>query len=96
MFFVFGVDYEENELLILETIHRYVEVLDGFFGNVCELDLVFNLESANYVLNEFILGGQIIESSRKAIARALQSSINEANTAISQKSNSLTESILGI
>ena len=26
----------------LEAIHFFVEVLDQFFGNVCELDLVFN------------------------------------------------------
>jgi hypothetical protein len=26
----------------LEAIHFFVEVLDSFFGNVCELDLVFN------------------------------------------------------
>ena len=26
----------------MEAIHFFVEVLDSFFGNVCELDLVFN------------------------------------------------------
>lgn len=26
----------------MEAIHFFVEVLDQFFGNVCELDLVFN------------------------------------------------------
>jgi hypothetical protein len=29
-------------LAYLEAIHFFVEVLDSFFGNVCELDLVFN------------------------------------------------------
>jgi hypothetical protein len=29
-------------LAYLEAIHFFVEVLDAFFGNVCELDLVFN------------------------------------------------------
>jgi AP-1 complex subunit sigma 1/2 len=36
------VDKDENELAILETIHHFVEVLDKYFGNVCELDLIFN------------------------------------------------------
>ena len=36
------MDKEENELGILEIIHHYVEVLDKYFGNVCELDLIFN------------------------------------------------------
>jgi len=36
------VDANDNELAYLEAIHFFVEVLDQFFGNVCELDLVFN------------------------------------------------------
>ncbi|KAH7555782.1 hypothetical protein BM1_06308 [Bipolaris maydis] len=36
------VDTNDNELAYLEAIHFFVEVLDAFFGNVCELDLVFN------------------------------------------------------
>lgn len=34
----------QNELAILEFIHCLVETLDRYFGNVCELDLMFNLE----------------------------------------------------
>ena len=36
------MDANDNELAYLEAIHFFVEVLDSFFGNVCELDLVFN------------------------------------------------------
>lgn len=36
------VDQTDNELSCLEAIHLFVEVLDAYFGNVCELDLVFN------------------------------------------------------
>ena len=32
----------DNELGCLEAIHLFVEILDQYFGNVCELDLVFN------------------------------------------------------
>ena len=35
-------DSNDNELAYLDAIHFFVEVLDAFFGNVCELDLVFN------------------------------------------------------
>ena len=35
---------EQNELAILEFIHCLVETLDRYFSNVCELDLMFNLE----------------------------------------------------
>lgn len=42
LFFCACVDASDNSLAWLEAIHLFVEVLDSFFGNVCELDLVFN------------------------------------------------------
>jgi AP-2 complex subunit sigma-1 len=42
LFFSMCVDTSDNELAYLEAIHLFVEVLDEHFGNVCELDLVFN------------------------------------------------------
>lgn len=46
LFFVTGISQGDNELVTLEIIHRYVEVLDRYFGNVCELDLIFNFQKA--------------------------------------------------
>ena len=42
LFFTLCVDVSDNELLYLEAIHLFVEILDHYFQNVCELDLVFN------------------------------------------------------
>ncbi|CAN6539230.1 unnamed protein product [Malus baccata var. baccata] len=42
LFFSLCVDITDNELAYLECIHLFVEILDHFFSNVCELDLVFN------------------------------------------------------
>ncbi len=42
LYFIMCVDSTDNELIVLETIHHFVEVLDRYFGNVCELDLIFN------------------------------------------------------
>ena len=42
LYFITVVDKADNELIILELIHSFVEVLDKYFGNVCELDLIFN------------------------------------------------------
>ena len=39
---------EDNELLTLEVIHEFVEVLDKYFGNVCELDLIFNFHKVRW------------------------------------------------
>ena len=38
---------------------RFVEVLDKYFGSVCELDIIFNFEKAYYILDELILGGEM-------------------------------------
>ena len=34
LFFICAISPGDNELITLETIHRYVEVLDRYFGNV--------------------------------------------------------------
>ena len=41
LFFVMGIGQSDNELVALEIIHRYVELLDKYFGNVgpCFLNL---------------------------------------------------------
>ncbi|KAG6522379.1 hypothetical protein ZIOFF_019519 [Zingiber officinale] len=46
LFFSLCVDITDNELAYLECIHLFVEILDHFFSNVCELDLVFNFHKA--------------------------------------------------
>ena len=37
LFFVCGISSGDNELATLEIVHRYVEVLDRYFGNVSPL-----------------------------------------------------------
>ena len=63
----------DNELITLEVIHRYVELLDKYFGNVCELDIIFNFEKAYFILDELILGGEIQETSKNKVQTAIQS-----------------------
>ena len=50
LYFVMGIDMGDNELITLEIIHHYVEVLDRYFGNVCELDLIFNFHKVSQQL----------------------------------------------
>ena len=59
LFFSMCVDVTDNELLLLESIHVFVELLDRYFGNVCELDLVFNFHKVYTILDEYILSGEI-------------------------------------
>lgn len=51
----------------LEFIHNLVETMDKYFENVCELDIMFNLEKAHYIINEMIMCGQIIETNKALI-----------------------------
>ena len=67
-----GITADENELATLEFIHLFVETLDRYFGNVCELDIIFNFHRACYLLDELILGGYHMESSKRQILRAVE------------------------
>jgi AP-4 complex subunit sigma-1 len=67
LFFIVGVDEHENELAVHEFIHCIVETLDRHFGNVCELDIMFHLEKAHYILEEMVMNGQIIETNKSII-----------------------------
>ncbi|PWN29057.1 putative clathrin coat assembly protein ap17 [Jaminaea rosea] len=72
LFFCFCVDANDNELAYLEAIHLFVEVLDSFFGNVCELDLVFNFYKVYAILDEMFLGGHVEETSKQVILSRLE------------------------
>ena len=69
LYFIVCVDQSDNELIVMEQIHLYVEVLDKYFGNVCELDLIFNFHKAYFILDEVFLNGEIQESNKKVILR---------------------------
>ncbi|XP_042524409.1 AP-3 complex subunit sigma-1-like isoform X2 [Dipodomys spectabilis] len=49
LYFVFCVHSSESELGILELIQVFVETLDKYFKNVCELDLIFHKSEAGLV-----------------------------------------------
>lgn len=67
LYFIFGVDITDNELLLMETVHLFVELLDQYFSNVCELDIVFHFNKVYAVLDEYILAGEIQETDKKII-----------------------------
>jgi AP-2 complex subunit sigma-1 len=71
LFFSFIVDRTDNELAILEVIHFFVELLDAFFKNVCELDLIFNCDKVHYILDEIVMGGMVLETNVGDIMEAI-------------------------
>ncbi|KAM9316474.1 AP-1 complex subunit sigma-3 [Gastrophryne carolinensis] len=72
LYFCCAIEDQDNELLMLETVHRLVELLDKYFGNVCELDIIFNFEKAYFILDEFLMGGEIQETSKELVVRAIE------------------------
>ncbi|GJN03400.1 hypothetical protein PR202_ga20841 [Eleusine coracana subsp. coracana] len=72
LFFLVGVDNNENELAILEFIHLLVETMDRHFGNVCELDIMFHLEKVHFMLEEMVMNGCIVETSKQNILAPIQ------------------------
>ncbi|KAF5254252.1 hypothetical protein FANTH_937, partial [Fusarium anthophilum] len=71
LFFIAGCSSEDNELITLEIIHRYVEQMDKYYGNVCELDIIFSFTKAYYILDEILLAGELQETSKKNILRCI-------------------------
>ncbi|AWO99254.1 putative AP-1 complex subunit sigma-3 isoform 2 [Scophthalmus maximus] len=72
LYFCTGLEDQDNELLALEVLHRYVELLDKYFGNVCELDIIFNFEKAYFILDEFLMGGEILETSKEVVGVSME------------------------
>ena len=63
---------EVNELSILEFIHNMVETLDWYFENVCELDIMYNIEKAHFIIDEMVMNGQIVETNKENILQPVQ------------------------
>ncbi|CCE92685.1 Aps3p TDEL_0E04420 [Torulaspora delbrueckii] len=80
LFFTFIVDDQESELAILDLIQTFVESLDRCFSEVSELDLIFNWQTLESVLEEIIQGGMVIETNIVNIVR----SVDELNRASEQ------------
>jgi len=67
LYFSLCVDSSDNELVCLEIIHLFVEILDHYFSNVRELDLVYNFHKVFAITDELVLSGELQESSKKVI-----------------------------
>lgn len=45
--------------------------MDKYYGNVCELDIIFNFQKAYFILDELLLAGEMQESSKKNVLRCI-------------------------
>ena len=49
----------------------FVETLDKCFENVCELDLIFHPDKVNYILDEIIMGGMVLDTNIADVLEAI-------------------------
>lgn len=47
------------------------QVLDKYFGNVCELDIIFNFHKAYFILDEIFIGGELQETNKREVLRVI-------------------------
>ncbi|KAG5624985.1 hypothetical protein H5410_010203 [Solanum commersonii] len=69
---LFIFDSSENELAMLDLMQVFVETMDKCFSNVRELDIVFNFSKVHAILDEIILGGQVLETSSSEVVKAVE------------------------
>jgi hypothetical protein len=84
LFFIAGCASTDNELITLEIVHRYVEQMDKYYGNVCELDIIFNFQKAYFILDELLLAGEMQESSKKNVLRVISAQDSIEDTEVSE------------
>mmetsp|Transcript_31971 Transcript_31971/g.61798 ORF Transcript_31971/g.61798 Transcript_31971/m.61798 type:complete len:157 (-) Transcript_31971:108-578(-) len=72
LYFVFVSDSAESELGILDLIQVFVQVLDSCFENVCELDLIYHFDRVNYILDEIVMSGMVLETNVDLIVQSIK------------------------
>jgi AP-3 complex subunit sigma len=85
-------------------IQVFVETLDKCFENVCELDLIFHADNVHFILNELVMGGEIMRgiftlfdkiTTSDILGMVLQTNMNEILARIEDQ-NKIQKSEAGI
>merc|ERR1712008_50480 len=66
-----GAENKENELGLLEFIHNLVETMDKWAGSICELDIMYQLEEVHFLLDEMVMNGYIVDTSKSNVLRQI-------------------------
>ena len=45
--------------------------MDRYFESVCELDIMFNIHKAHYILDEMVTNGSVVDANKANILRPL-------------------------
>merc|ERR1740136_154220 len=66
-----GAENKENELGLLEFIHNLVETMDKWAGSICELDIMYQLEEVHFLLDEMVMNGYIVDTSKSNVLKQI-------------------------
>ncbi|CAJ1341860.1 unnamed protein product, partial [Effrenium voratum] len=77
LYFIFVADGAESELGVLDLIQVFVQVLDNCFENVCELDLIYHFDRVNYILDEIVMAGMVLETNADLILKAVKDDFDD-------------------
>ncbi|XP_051033913.1 AP-1 complex subunit sigma-1A-like [Phodopus roborovskii] len=72
LYFCCSIESQDNDLITMEWIHRYLELLDKYYVSVCEMDIIFNFEKAYYILDEFLMGRNIQDTFKNSVLKAIE------------------------
>lgn len=72
LYFCACIDMQDNELACLEAIHLFVEILNAYFTNVCEQDLVFHFYKVYAALDEVFQAGEMADTSMEDVLHRLE------------------------
>ena len=70
--------------------------MDKYYGNVCELDIIFNFQKAYFILDELLLAGEMQESSKKNVLRCISQEDSLEDMEVSLDDVSLSSRVIHI
>ena len=71
LYFIVIADECESELGILDLLQVFVHILNNCFENICELDIVYHYDRVNYVLDEMVMAGMVLETNTEVLLSTL-------------------------
>jgi AP-4 complex subunit sigma-1 len=68
-----GVDEDANEIAVVALFDFFFQTLREYFGDITEFHILYRLAEAYTALNEIVMDGQIVETSKVKILASLNS-----------------------
>ena len=62
LYFIVVIDEEESELGILDLLQNMVDIMDKMFDGASEMDVMYNPDRVNAMVDEIVVAGVIVES----------------------------------